>query len=69
MASCEQQGRLWDVWDTRARSEHTGTVCASLCGRNPLRVVGLSRDTATGRRARRAGGGVGSVLQPRHRNM
>lgn len=36
--------------DARVRM-HTGTV-ASLCGRNPLRVVGLSRDTATGRRGR-----------------
>lgn len=37
---------------------HTGTS-ASLCGRNPLRVVGLCRDTATGR-ARAAASGVSS---------
>jgi len=32
---------------------HTGTTSVSLCGRNPLRVVGLCRDTSTGRHGRR----------------
>lgn len=53
MATCEQQGPFLGCVGLARFGLHTGTTSASLCGRNPLRVVGLCRDTATGRHGRR----------------